>query len=91
MPLKKFSFPADLISGSGRYQSWMVLLTMPSANVQQMLPAELELAPQAITPAGTHPLLLMFGHQLDVEIHLGPAEMFDMDYLEFVLDTPTGA
>jgi hypothetical protein len=66
----------------------MLVLSLASDQVQLMLPAELELAPQDITPQGKHPLIFMFGHQMEVEIHLGPEEFFHLDYLEFVLEVP---
>ena len=88
MPLKKFSLPPDLVNGVGRYRSWMVVLSIPQERVKQMLPRQLELAPQDIAPPGKHPLLLMFGHQLNVSIHLGSTDLFDLDYLEFVLEVP---
>lgn len=79
MLFNKFEFLPDL-KGTGDYLAFIVVIPLANESVQQMLPEALELAPQNLTPAGEHPVTLMFGHQMNV--HAEHLKIFDLDYLE---------
>ena len=70
----------------GIYFTSAVVLALPDKTARHLLVPGLELGPQNLTPAGTHPLLCMFGYQRDVRppIHIFPG----MDYLEFIAALP---
>lgn len=71
--------PAD---GVGTLDSRIVVLGLPRADVQKLLPLGLELAPQTLTFPDKHPVYLMFSHD-HFEAWFG-----DMDYNELMLAVP---
>ncbi|MEM7031048.1 MAG: hypothetical protein AAF629_15890 [Chloroflexota bacterium] len=75
-----------ILKGVGQYITPVVVLTPPQANVESMLPEGIQLLSQTISPAGTHPVLFMYGHQIDV--HPEPIPIFRLNYLEFAVSIP---
>lgn len=72
--------------GVGHYLCTIVVLPLNVTMVQSWLPDELELAPQSITPPGTHPVNILFGDERDVHINIFP--FFHIDYMEFAFVVP---
>ncbi|NJP08917.1 MAG: acetoacetate decarboxylase family protein [Leptolyngbyaceae cyanobacterium RU_5_1] len=84
--MNSLSFPPDM-KLVGSYSSYWVVWAKPLAEVQSLLPAGLELAPQTITPASTHPIMFAFGLQQNV--HLNDFRfVFNLNYLEHVTSIP---
>jgi len=79
-------YPHSRIYAVGTYLASAMFLPLKSEAVLAMLPRALELAPQSLTPAGQHPVLLLFGHHHDV--HPNFLRIEGMDYLEFVVAIP---
>jgi hypothetical protein len=79
-------FPNTLLKAVGQYRADFVPWSLPTQVVQQQLPRQLEIAPQELTPAGEHPVLLVFGRQE----HVRPIflRIRGMEYLEFILAIP---
>jgi hypothetical protein len=74
------------IHAEGFYRTWVVVLPYPRASLVEMMPGRLELAPQTMTPAETHPLVLLFGHHFDVRPNFLP--FGGMTYHELVTAIP---
>ena len=80
--------------GIGRYNATFFTHFLPIATVEAMLPAaasgvgKLELAAQTLSPAGTHPIVFVFGHQVDVRPRPPLPQAFDWIYEEFILSIP---
>lgn len=78
--------PRSLIQGAGYYRCGAVVLPYPTQNINQLLPKELEMGEQTVTPPGTHPLLLLFGQHRDV--HVDGVNIFGLNYMETVVSVP---
>ncbi len=72
----------DPSEGVGTIDSRIVILGLPRADVQRLLPLGLELAPQPLTFPDEHPVFVMFSHD-HFEAWFG-----DMDYNEMMLAVP---
>jgi hypothetical protein len=72
--------------GVGTFISFIVVLSIPRSQVVAMLPKQLDLAPQNITPEGEHPIFLEFGEQMNV--HNRELKIFHLNYLEFIVSIP---
>ncbi len=81
-PIYPNSFPKAV----GFYRSFFTMLPFDSAILAALLPPKLELGPQSMTPAGTHPLVLLFGKHFDVRPELIP--FGGMSYLECIIAIP---
>lgn len=73
---------SDPFEGVGTIDSRVVVLALPRAEVERMLPLGLELAPQPVTFPDRHPVVLMFSHD-HFEAWFG-----DMDYNEMMVAVP---
>jgi hypothetical protein len=73
-------------SETGNYFASAVIVPVPRETARRLLPRRLEPAPQILTPAGQHPLLLLFGYQWDVRPPWQPKP--GMDYLEAIAAVP---
>lgn len=78
--------PPRGIYGTGHYLCSIGVLPVDAATVASWLPQEIELAPQNLTPHGTHPVNLLFGKELDVHLH--PFLYPRIDYGEFAVVVP---
>jgi hypothetical protein len=78
--------PFSNLYGEGDYAAAIMVQPLTSDQAADLLPAELELAPQTATPPGTHPVFFMFGRQVNVHSHL--SRWPSMTYAEFVLGVP---
>lgn len=72
----------------GRVHVDVLALPMPAEHLEQLLPAGVELAPQRLTPSGTHPLLVALARHTGV--HLGPRAQAqgELGWDECRLDVP---
>lgn len=70
----------------GHYAALFVTMPIERAAAEKMIPAGLELAPQNLTGAGEHPLLMMFGHHTDVHPSFLPIRGWS--YHEFLVAIP---
>ena len=78
-------WPWSVAYGMAQTTGAAVTLPFDRATVAAMLPAGLELLPQTVTPAGQHPVTLLFAKQRNVRPNLFP---FGMTYNEFVCTVP---
>jgi hypothetical protein len=83
---KQLFFPTVGVCSLGHLQVNLVPLFLPEADVRQLLPDFLELAPQPVAPPGLHPVLMFLGHQHAVRPM--PFRVSGMDYLEYILGVP---
>ncbi len=78
--------------GKSRYNGRIVFANLPVDVVQTVLPNDLQLAPRITTQLpGMHPVLLMYGYQLDTAWLLTPpfgAVASHVDYKEIILLIP---
>jgi hypothetical protein len=44
------------------------ILALPDSDVRKMLTLDCALAPQSVTPAGTHPVIILFGDETNVRV-----------------------
>src|SRR5262245_3083444 len=74
---------------AGQYDAIIGVLAMPNAQVSQMLPSGgvAQLAAQAMTGAGTHPVVFLFGEHDDAHISSLPWSNKE-DYLEAIVGIP---
>ena len=77
---------AGLIHMEGHYTSRVAIQHFPTSLVESWLPDAIELAPQAISPSGYHPVNLLFGIQSKVYFNINP--LFKFKYQEFGLVVP---
>jgi uncharacterized protein with NAD-binding domain and iron-sulfur cluster len=68
-------------SGVGQLDTCMVVLMLPAAEVDRLLPVGLERAPNSLSPVGKHPVFVQLSH--DVFTEFG-----GMDYDEIMLGVP---
>ncbi len=73
---------------TGDYDAHVVILQLEQATVATMLPTELELMPQNITPSGQHPVMVSFMVQKNVRMEWGPLHGPSFNYLEFAVGVP---
>src|SRR5215211_8720617 len=73
------------LSGNGAFR--YVTLALPTAAVRNLLPAGLELGPQSITPAGTHPVLMGFHEMFRLQTSV-PSLLPSMTYHEHSVGVP---
>lgn len=72
---------------SGHLEVTNIVLALPVAEVRAMLPPSLTLAPQSLTPPGTHPVVLMFGQHSHVRPWFLPFGA-GSSYHEWIVATP---
>jgi len=73
----------------GHYTGVLLLLAVPRESAAALLPPEILLGEQPLTPAGLHPVLLWFGRQREVHLtHLRHLPGFPIDYLEAIGGVP---
>ena len=68
------------------YSALLVTIAVDTALATTILPEGLSLAPQSLTPGGTHPFVFAFGNQSDVRPIA--AKIFDVSYAEFIHAIP---
>jgi hypothetical protein len=73
---------------AGTYSSYAVPLSLKAEAVRAMLPDGLGLAPQGMTPAGEHPVILNFGFQQRVRFQWGSLNGPGFNYQEFSVGVP---
>ncbi|HEU0220884.1 MAG TPA: NAD(P)-binding protein [Paracoccaceae bacterium] len=78
-------WPWSSVYGMAQTTGPSLVLPMPRAVVQAMLPSGLELAPQTLTGPGQHPVILLFALQRDVRPNRLP---FGLRYFEFICAVP---
>jgi len=83
---EKLLFPEHSVDVVGEYSAAVVPWPMKSEAVQAMLPRELELGPQSLTPPGQHPVLWVFGRQRSVRPNF--LKVRGMRYSEFIVAIP---
>ncbi len=76
------------IQVTGSYTSSVVMLPLARADVARMLPRDLKLLPQTLTPHGTHPVFLSFNEQRRVGLQWGRLDGPRFNYLEFAVGVP---
>lgn len=69
-------------AAEGKYITTGLVLPVEKKFVRRWLPKDLELALPRLTPEGTHPVLLLLGHQYDVYPFGYPRSLPGLDYLE---------
>ena len=81
-----FTYPRSKLHAVGHYSSPSLILSIPAADAQSMLPRRLKLDAQTLTPAGEHPLVVLLGHHRGVK--LAGSKRKGGSYFEFVLALP---
>jgi hypothetical protein len=71
---------------SGSFRAAVVAEYLPVEQIRGAIPDYLELAPQDDAPAGTHPVALIFGFEMDVKPYWWP--FGGPNYLEFIIAVP---
>lgn len=79
-------YPQRFAHAVGNYRTYFTIVPYDDAILTGMLPGDLELATQSITPAGTHPLVFLFGKHFDVRPNIIP--FGGMTYLEYICAIP---
>lgn len=79
-------YPSQLAHAVGYYRTYFAIIPFDDAVLTGMLPGELELAPQTMTPPGTHPLVFLFGKHFDVRPNFIP--FGGLTYLEYICAIP---
>ena len=79
--------PASKAYAYGHLDVTVAIVAPPAAEVRAWLPRSLSLAPQAMTPAGTHPVTLMFGQHSHVRPWFRPPAAGG-SYGEWIVATP---
>ena len=67
--------PWSLVYAQGQISAAVLTLALPTADVERMLPPGVNLLPQTVTPAGTHPVGLIFADQSQVRANVLPLGM----------------
>jgi len=80
------NLPWSLAYAEGQVSSAMVTLSLPAHDVERMLSPGLTLLPQKLSPAGTHPVGLIFAEQRQVHANLVP--VIHMSYHECAIAIP---
>lgn len=70
----------------GHYAALFATLPVPCETALGMIPRGLRLGEQSLTPDGTHPLLLMFGHH--THVHPAFLKIGGWSYHEFLVAVP---
>ncbi len=86
LPAQNQSWPWSAMYGMAQTSGASALFALPTHIVQGMLEPGLTLAPQDLTPAGQHPVLLLFGWQSDVRPNRMP--FGGGRYMEFIVSVP---
>src|SRR5512143_1329851 len=73
---------------TGNYDSFVVILQLDQATVASMLPPEIALMPQTLTPPGQHPVMMSFNIQSNVRLEWGWLRGPRFNYLEFAVGVP---
>lgn len=76
------------IQVTGNFTSSVVILPLARADAARMLPRDLKLMPQSLTPPGTHPVFLSFNEQRQVGLEWGRLAGPRFNYLEFAVGVP---
>ncbi|HEX8154512.1 MAG TPA: hypothetical protein VF698_15365, partial [Thermoanaerobaculia bacterium] len=75
------------IALTGHYSAYCGMLSLPVHDVEKMLMRnDCRLAPQSVTPAGQHPVILLLGNQTNVKFPFLP--FLKTQYLEVTLSVP---
>jgi hypothetical protein len=73
---------------TGDYDAHVVILQTDQATAASMLPPELALMPQSVTPPGKHPVMVSFMIQRNVRMEWGWLHGPKFNYLEFAVGVP---
>lgn len=73
---------------TGNYDSFVVILQLAQDTVASMLPSEITLMPQTLTPPGQHPVMMSFNIQRNVRLEWGWLRGPRFNYLEFAVGVP---
>lgn len=83
------------IVGVGEQSATFVVIPLPRAQAQRLLPAELTLVPTNVAGEGMHPLICAFGVQRNVHTVFPPSHSHDAEeiaaYLTELRQNPDGA
>ena len=79
--------PLDGITLDGYARMRGVTLALPIPTVGRMLPAQLALGPQDLTPAGTHPVTLLFYDVIEARMSF-PSPLPPLTYREHIVAIP---
>ena len=69
----------------GKMDGWFRFHEIPEADAAAMLPKGMHLAPQTLTPAGTHPVTMLNNHQMKVRISALPGLLGFPSYMESIV------
>jgi Acetoacetate decarboxylase (ADC) len=78
-------FSAINLHGEGRMRS--LTLALPTDRVRNLLPAGLELGEQAVTPPGTHPVVMLFNDLFRAQMSI-PTLLPSLTYHEHTMGVP---
>lgn len=78
-------WPLTSFFGTGAVDGWFSFHAVDAAALQSILPPGMTLAPQAITPAGTHPVTILANRQIGVRPSALPRFLGFRDYLEAII------
>lgn len=78
-------WPLTSFFGTGAVDGWFSFHAVDAAALQAILPPGMSLAPQAITPAGTHPVTILANRQIGVRPSALPRFLGFRDYLEAII------
>lgn len=85
-PIPAVSVSDERLFAEGVYHARGVVVPFKSEQVRAMVQRGLDLAPQSLTPAGTHPVTVLFGRHTDVRPNILPIR--GASYREFLLAVP---
>ncbi len=78
-------WPLTSFFGTGAVDGWFSFHAVDAAALQAVLPKGMTLAPQAFTPAGTHPITILANQQFGVRPSALPRFLGFRDYLEAII------
>jgi uncharacterized protein with NAD-binding domain and iron-sulfur cluster len=78
-------WPLTSFFGTGAVDGWFSFHTVDAAALQAILPKGMTLAPQAFTPAGTHPVTILANQQIGVRPSALPRLLGFRDYMEAII------
>lgn len=78
-------WPLTPMFGTGQIDGWFSFHAVDAAAVQAILPPGMTLHPQALTPAGTHPVAILANQQIGVRMSVLPKFLGYRNYYEAII------
>lgn len=78
-------WPLTPMFGTGQIDGWFSFHAVDAAAVQAILPPGMTLAPQTLTPQGTHPVAILANQQIGVRMSILPKFLGYKNYYEAII------